>query len=334
MYLQTKKVVVIFIVTIITFSSIIVSLYNKTQDTIPQISVVSSEELSYQVSFAQNIFGDLSIDGSDKEQVARYGASVYQISDSSSAQFTNIVTSSEMTIVIGDNFNGYLTDLIDANEDKQFVLVENSNNYNQDNVYQINIDYNQAFDLVNKNSTDEDQSLLVITTQYSDLARQMFIEHDIASNPNVRLEVVEDTADVSSLNTKLKKDINNGFNHVYSLDPYNNSDIMQVVNDYNTNNQKLRDDAAKASQVSDSEATDEEVTSEAQTDDQSVDVSTIEDATFKYLTLNQNYILNSQSDESIGTNIYDVNEVVTELINSITKEKLKSGDIEISITNI
>lgn len=328
MYLQTKKVVIIYIVTIITFSSLIISLYNKTQNTIPQISVVSSEELSYQVSFAQNIFGDLSIDGSDKQELARYGASVYQISDTSSAQFTNIVGSSEMTIVIGDNFNGYLTDLIDANQDKQFVLVENSNNYNQDNVYQINIDYNQAYDLINKNSTEDIQSLVIISTQYSDLARQMYIEHDIASNPNVRLEVVEDSTDVGALSTAVKKDLNNGFIHVYSIDPYNNSDIMQLINDYNTNNQKLRA-AAETSEVNDSEAA-----SENKGEEQPIDVSTIEDATFKYLTLNKNDILNSQSSELIGTNIYDVNDEITSLINSITKEKIISGDIEISITNI
>lgn len=333
MYLQTKKVVIIYIVTLITFSSIISSLYRETQDTIPQISIVSSEELSYQVSFAQNVFGDLSIEGSSSEQLARYGSSVYQIANTSSAQFTNIVNSSEMIIVIGDTFNDYLLDQVTNNEDKQFVLIENSNDFDQSNVYQINIDYNQVFTYINQNTSDQNPSLVVLTNQYSDLARELYIEHLIASNPNVKLEIIEDTSDVASFKNVIKEDLANGFVNVYSMDPYNNADLLQVITDFNNTNQKLREEAELVKEA------DSEVDSslESEVDSESVEIEPAEelkDATLKYLTLNNNDILTNQTSSEIGTNIYDINEQLTKLIDSVTSDKIKQGDIEISITNI
>lgn len=333
MYLQTKKVVIIYIVTLITFSSIISSLYRETQDTIPQISIVSSEELSYQVSFAQNVFGDLSIEGSSSEQLARYGSSVYQIANTSSAQFTNIVNSSEMIIVIGDTFNDYLLDQVINNEDKQFVLIENSNDFDQSNVYQINIDYNQVFTYINQNTSDQNPSLVVLTNQYSDLARELYIEHSIASNPNVKLEIIEDTSDVASFKNVIKEDLANGFVNVYSMDPYNNADLLQVITDFNNTNQKLREEAELVKEA------DSEVDSslESEVDSESVEIEPAEelkDATLKYLTLNNNDILTNQTSSEIGTNIYDINEQLTKLIDSVTSDKIKQGDIEISITNI
>ncbi len=325
MYVQTKKVVIIYIVTIITFASVINGLYRETQSSIPQISVVSSEELSYKISFAQSLFNDLSVDGDNTSELARYGASIYQIAQSSSAQLTNIVNSSGTIIVIGDTFNKYLGDLIVENEDRQFVLVENSSNYKYDNVYQINIDYKSVFDSINRMSLHQ-KSVVVITNEFSSLAESVYYESAIATNGNIKLEIVEDTTDIVSLKSALNKDLQNGFTKVYSFNPYNNSTIIEVINKYNQDIDAANAAASQQSEETDSNASDQETAAD------DVVVSQ-EYASLAYLTLSQNDYLSQTDNANLSKYVYDASKQMKEIINSTMNEQLSHSDELISITN-
>lgn len=322
MYLQTKKVVVIFIVMIITFLSIINSLYQETQNTIPQISVVSSEELSFKISFAQNITDGFSVTDNQQQQLARYGTSLYQISDSSSAQFSNIVNSSEMVVVVGDGFNQFLAKVIEANPEKQFVLIENSALFSFDNVYQINIDYMEIYDMINRVSNDNDKSLVIVSDEYSSLAKNQYYEHEIAANANVKLEIVSNTADVTALADAINNDLKNGFTHIYSLDPYNNSTIITTAAQYNDtiNNQKQTAATSEVQSSEESEASSQEVMQASL-------------ATVEYLDLNHAEYLNDQSSVETIEYRYDIKDRITTLIDATINDKLKKGNIVVSIKN-
>ncbi len=319
MYLQTKKVVIIYIVTVVSLLSVISTLYNETQDKAMQISVVSAEELSYKISFAQNIYSEFSVDSTDQQELTQYGASLYQLTDSSQAQFQNIVNNSDMIVVIGDSFNRGLEQQIVNNEDKQFVLVENSNDFEFDNVYQINIDYTEVYDQINRVSNENNQSLVIICNQYSQLANNIYLEHEIANNPNVKLEIVEDSTDLEAIQKQMETDLQNGFTNVYSLDPYNNSTINETIIKYND---------AKALETKTSE-TDSEVAS-SETTEQVVETK---DSTLRYLSLNHNEYLSEHTDTNLVSNIYDVKSQINSLIKQVLDEQLISGDIEISISN-
>lgn len=327
MYVQTKKVVIIYIVTLITFASIINNLYRETQNTIPQISVVSSEELSYKISFAQSIFNDLSVDGAEADELSMYGASIYQIAQTSSAQLTNIVNSSNTVIIVGDSFNDYLNDLIIDNPERQFVLVENSLNYDFDNVYQINIDYESIYSAINRLSAHQ-KSVVVISSEYSEIAQGIYYQSEIATNGNVKLEIVNDTTNVAGLKTALNKDFKNGFTKVYSLNPYNNSTIIEVVNAYNQEVQSTIENQA-LSQASDVD--------ESTVENEVVDVKDIVDTSayidLSYLTLSQTDYLSQDNNKYLSNYLYDASKQMKEVIDSTMKEEISHSDELISITN-
>ncbi|WOO87323.1 hypothetical protein RZE82_09425 [Mollicutes bacterium LVI A0039] len=327
MFLQTKKVVIVYLVTIITFVSISTSLYRKAQDEVTQISVVSSEEFSFNVSFAQNIYNELNIDEQEDQDLVEYVPGLYQLSSNSSVQLSNIVNGSDMTIIVGDNFNQTLEQNIVNNEDKQFVLVENSIDYEYENVYQLNLDYAQMYDAINRNSTDQNQSLLVLTDQFSQLSIDQFYEHEIANNPNVKLEIISNTTDISGLRDVLLIDMNYGFTNVYSLNPYNNGTIIETVDLFNKQSVET---ANQANSEADSE-TKSETGSE---DKQEKEVVVPEVATFKYISLNQTDYLGQLASDSLEANMYDTSDEIHELIKLSIDDKVKTGDIKVSISDM
>lgn len=346
MYVQTKKVVIIFIVTIITFASVIDVLYKDVQSTVPQVSVVSSEELSYKVSFAQNIFNEFSIEGDDSADLAMYGASIYQIDQKSKAQLSNIVNGSDTIVIIGDTFNDHLEQLITDNASKQFVLVENSGVYDYDNVYQININYNSVYDSINRVSKNQ-KSVVVISDEISSLAETRYYEHEIATNGNVKLEVVSNASNVVDLKDKLNKDFAAGFTNVYSLNPYSTSTIIETINDYNNDLIKSQEDSKKSevsseetsSEQSDSEVSSEQSISEVSSEevdseqDENVEVPELPQVTLRYLSLNQADFLALNSNNQFSTYGYDASKNMTEVIDATLNEKLISKSELISITD-
>lgn len=337
MYVQTKKVVIIFIVTIITFASVINILYDDAQDTVPQISVVSSEELSYKVSFAQNVFNEFSIEGDDSTELAMYGASIYQIDQKSNAQLTSIVKGSDTIIIIGDTFNDHLKQLISENPTKQFVLVENSGIYDYNNVYQLNIDYNMVYDSINKVAKNK-KSVVVISDEISALAETKYYDNEIATNGNIKLEVVSDATNVDGLKDALNKDFEAGFTNVYALDPYNISTVIEAINAYNSKminsdeNQKVSEVTSEkqSSEQNNSEISSGEIDSEQ---DETVPVSTVPQVTLKYLSLNHADFLAQGTENQFSTYGYDVSKNMKEVISSTLSDELISKSELISITN-
>lgn len=322
MYLQTKKVVIIYIVTLITFSSIITSLYRETQDTITQISVVSGEELSFEVSYAQNIYKQFTVDDAENEDVARFGASLYQLSNTSSTQLTNIINASEMTIIVGDTFNEFLEDNIKANTEKQFVLVENSIRYDYENVYQININYDQIYDSITRVANDQNKTLLILSAEYSNLSLDTFNNHEISSNPHVKVEIVNESTEVAKLNEIITEDMNFGFTNVYQLNPYNNIDMIELINSYNQVQLETKEKLTNAAKS--------ETDSEAKAELEDFELNL---ASLHYLSLNQGELPTSQVNDYFTTSYYDIEPELNKLIDDVIAEKIKSGQAKISITS-
>ncbi len=324
MYLQTKKVVIIYIVSLITALSIISSLYNEVKETSPQIAVVSPEELSYKVSFAQTVLNELTLDVTQEQDVLHFGSSLFQIDENASVQFTNIVNSNEITIVIGDSFNSYLPSLIEENEEKQFILLENSANFNYPNVYQLNIDYDEIYSQVNRTANDVNKSLVIVTNQFSDLAENSYYEHNIAANPNVKLVVIDNTSDNVQIKNQILEEMNKGYVNVYSLNPYSNSIIIDTVNEFNA------DSVAEVSEEQDEEKAIAESSSENSVDEN----EPIKSAKLKYLTLNQNEYISESNNNNLGAYIYDLNNYLLDIVEDSLTGELQTGQRTISITNI
>lgn len=313
MYLQTKKVVIIYIVTIITFVSIVSSLYDQTQDKLTQISVISSEEFSYKVSFAQNIYSELAINAESSSNISTYASSLYQLTSNSTAQLNNIVSSSQLLIIVGDGFNQNIEELITENPEKQFVMVENSMEFKQDNVYQINIDYNQIFSAIDRVSNEDEQSLVILSDEFSKLSENEYYASSIANNTNVRLEVISNTTDNVAIKQQINKDLNNGFVNVYNLSPYNNSSLLEIINTYNEKSKQTIDE------VDSSETTSEQ----AQNIDTNVQLN--------FLSLNDGEYFTQ--DINVKAYHYDISEEINDAINATLKEKLINGSTEVSISN-
>lgn len=323
MYLQTKKVVIIYIVTIITAASIINALYNKTQDKIMQISIITSEELSYKTSFAQNIYSEFSVDGLAEGDINRYGSSLFQLPENSQAQFSSIVNSSEMIIVIGDKFNDILPQSISENTEKQFVLVENSQDIKGENVEGINIDYNQVYEKINRVSSKNNKALVITCSAYSDLALNEYFKSEINSNVNVKLLPVDNTTDIVELKQAIADQLNNGFTNVYSLNPYNNQNVVEAVSDFNEAQQTAQTLLSETGSENKSEVTSENISEEAE----DVDIASI-----KYISLNQGDYLTSEDDLQIDYVIYTVGDEINKLIDDMLSRKISNDQVNISIT--
>ncbi len=322
MYLQTKKVVIIYIVTLITGISIISSLYSEVKETNPQIAVVSPEELSYKVSFAQTVLNQLTLDVTKEDDVLHFGSSLFQIDENASVQFSNIVNSNEIIIVIGDKFNSFLPKVIEDNETKQFILIENSYSFNAPNVYKLNIDYEEIYNQVNRTTNDHNKSLVVVTSQISNVAENMYYENAIAANSNVKLVVISNTTDNVQIKSQLMQEIEKGYTNIYSLNPYSNSTIIDTVNEYNS--QLSSETSNDSEQSSDSEATE----SENQVENK------VSQVKLKYLTLNQNEYISEYNNSSLSAYIYDLNKYLIELVETSLGGDLVTGSKTISITNI
>lgn len=326
MYLQTKKVVIIYIVTIITAVSIINTLYNKTQDTIMQISIVTSEELSYKTSFAQNIYGEFSVDGLAEEDISRYGSSLFQLPENSQAQFSSIVNSSEMVIVVGDSFNDILPQSISENPEKQFVLVENSQDIQGENVEGININYDQVYDDINRVSNENNKALVIVCNAYSDLALNKYYQNDINSNVNVKLLSVDNTTDIVELKELITKQLNHGFTNVYSLNPYNNQTVVEAVSDFNDSEQENQLLQSEISSEEDSEVSSSALSEETLSEEELVT------AKLKYMSLNQGEYLTNEEELEIEHVIYTVSDEINELIDDMLARKISNDQVNISVT--
>lgn len=325
MYLQTKKVVIIYIVTIITFVSIVSSLYSQTQDKLTQVSVISSEEFSYKVSFAQNIYSEFAIDAEASSINSTYTSSLYQLSSNSTAQLNNIVASSELLVIVGDDFNESLESLISENPEKQFVMVENSMEFNQDNSYQININYDQVFSAINRVSNEEEQSLVILSDEFTKLSENEYYSNDIANNPNVKLEVISNTTDNVAFKQQINKDLNNGFVNVYNFSPYNNSSLLDIINAYNqkTEETSTEETSSEQNQEESSEQTQDESTEQKKESKSAVKL--------KYLSLNDNAYINNDSNVEAYT--YDISQQINDAIDATLNQKMKHGSTEVSISN-
>lgn len=326
MYVQTKKVVIIYIVSVITFVSIISTLYHEAQDTIPQISVISSEELSYKNSFAQSAYNEFSVVGDENSNLAMYGANIYQISQKSSAQMTNIVNGSDTIVIVGDTFNEYLSQLINDNDTKQFVLIENSKIFDNKNVYQINLNYSNIYDRINRMSKDQ-KSVVFVSNKFSTLAENQYIDHEIAANGNVKFEIIDGTIDQAGIKTILNDDLDSGFTNVYSIDPYDTLTIMETITSYNEHINSIQSESTMSELTSDENQTN---VSEVETDSSELPM----EANLRYLSLTEEDFESVEVNSNIAKYGYDVSTNMDDVTNATVDNKLLSKNELISITTI
>lgn len=283
MYVQTKKVVIIFIVTIITSLSIIVSLYSNNHEQV-SISVITAEELAFNNSFAQNIFNNISVSGvnGESKNKLRSVASIYQIDDDREYQFDNVVSSSNINVIFGDQFNAYINDALQAYPNSQFILIENSMEFTADNVFQLSIDYEQLFSYIDSNTSEENKSLLIIATEFSSLGYDKFINSKYANNTNIKLINVQDTSENVKIRNDVDDALSHGFTNVYVLDPYNNQVVLNAVEEYNESLTVASEtQSSETSEVKSSE------TSKTQSNDTSKEIDDIVPASLIYLALNE-----------------------------------------------
>lgn len=323
MYVQTKKVVILFIVTIISFSSVIYTLYNQLiiADKLA-ISIISSEELSFNNSYAQKIFYEISFEMNDEQVIDSINSNIFQVSNDRDFQLKNAIESNDTNIIYGDNFNDYLVELIQLYPEKQFILIDNSRIFEYANVYQINFDYQGLYDSINRVSTVENPSLVIISDEYSALSKDSYLNSDIANNTNIKLQVVSKSADNVAVKDEMLKNIDLGFDNVYVIDPYNNQVIIDAVNSYNqdvtTFNTQLEEQASEESSASESEQTTETPSEETVVEPKSY-------VYLQYLTFDTNEYLKETQSEYILTYKYSVNSEIKKVVNNNLKEKLSSG---------
>lgn len=334
MYVQTKKVVIIFIVMIITFGSVINTLYNETQNKIPQISVISSEELSYDISFAQSIFGLLSSEGQENDLANYYGSSIYQLSSASTTQLNNIVKSSNVVIIIGDSFNKTIDKIIAANPETQFVFVENSETFNFDNTVEIRLNYNKIYDSIDRLANEKNKFLLVLSSEYSTLSEDKFFEHKLANNINVKVEVMNKSTEINNFNKTIETDFKNGFTNVYSLSPYSNQQIEKTILEFNkSDSDTLIEPLNENNEDSDQS---EETTSDESKNNDDANVEDNQDTNvvvkeFTFLNLDSNFDIASKDDLTLVPLNYNIEESVKEIVEAINEKKMLNKDITISL---
>ncbi len=232
MYLQTKKVVIIFIVMIISFMSVITNLYDQAYNQNLNISIISSEELAFNNSYAQNIYSDINTIINEKDASGQhFNLNIYQINESS-IQLENIVKSSDVNIIIGDSFNNSIVDIVNREKDKQFILVENSLSLMGQNIVTINTDYQKIFKQINQLTTDKQKSLVIFSNEYSNLALAEYYKSGLSSNENVQVINVEDTSDNVKVKSTILSGLKQGYTNVYSFDPYNNQILIETMDSY------------------------------------------------------------------------------------------------------
>lgn len=333
MYIQTKKVVIIFIVTVISFSSIIYNLYQQLliADKLA-IAIISSEELSFNNSYAQKIFYEISFEMNDEDVNESINSNIFQVSSDRDLQLKNAIESNDTNIIYGDNFNQYLVDLIELYPDKQFILIDNSITYDYANVYQINLDYTELFDAINRVSTIDSPSLVILSNEYSTLGYDTYLQSSIATNTNVKLQVVSNSSDNVAVKEEMLTNINDGFADVFVVDPYNNQVIIDAINSLN---QEIDTYNTQLEQAEESAVNSEETSSTTTTEETSEVVEQPkENVHLNYLTFDTNEYIKETQTEYIKTYGYSINEEIKKVINNNLLEKRSKGKKTVTISSM
>ncbi len=341
MYVMTKKVVIIYLVTIITFTSLVTTAYQGGLNKSGSIAVVTSEELAFYNTFAQNIFSNIDDSGAVDDKDGRLASeNIFQIDDES--QLEKIVGNYDLNIIFGDQFNASIPALVEINSEHQFVLIENSLDIKADNVYQINIDYEQLYARINDKVNKNNKAMVILVDQFSQLSVNSYIDNNIAANPNIKLLTVDNTSDNVKLKAEIADGLEKGFTTVYALDPYNNQLLIESIDEYNQELITIKQEE-KLSEIEEANSESSEANSESsEANSESLEVtSTLTEeeleslpyASLHYLAMNQTDYQTASNYQFIHAYNYNPNEQINSIIESNAEQIYVSGKALIAITS-
>lgn len=149
MYVQLKKVVIVFIFLISIIALLGFQNY-QLKGTFYNILLVSSEDDTTTESLTKEVWdqvANLNVD----EDITKYYTNInYKYLEVKNPQdlkrnLENQNGVNDMTIIIGDDYNDYLQDFIDTHPTSKIILIENNSNLSGENVFKINIDWDEIF---------------------------------------------------------------------------------------------------------------------------------------------------------------------------------------------
>ncbi len=149
MYVQLKKVVII-VIFLLSIIGLLGFQNYQLKGTFYNVLLVSSEDDTTTESLTKVVWDQI-INLNVDEDITKYYTNInYKYLEVKNPQdlkrnLENQNGVNDMTVIIGDDYNDYLEDYIETNPTDRIVLVENSSKLSGENVYKINIDWNEIF---------------------------------------------------------------------------------------------------------------------------------------------------------------------------------------------
>lgn len=216
--IRLKHLLIPVLVFMITFIIVIVNYNRLFSDQAIEVALlyngpginVTSEEKNYwdALSLASERYQD-EVSG---DVFASMKFQSYSYESLSEKKFNEIINNKNIILVLGDDYNEVLNNILDRNKSKQFILVDNSEEFKQKNVSTITYDYktesNGAAITLLEHSVNDQYLYISTNTQNNDIAYNLFEEKILKSQPEAVVE------------------------HYIVTDIYNNSNIISTIDDY------------------------------------------------------------------------------------------------------
>ncbi len=149
MYVQLKKVVII-IIFLISIIGLLGFQNYQLKGTFYNVLLVSNEDDTTTESLTKVVWDQITNLNVDEDITKYYTNINYKYLEVKNPQdlkrnLENQNGVNDMTIIIGDAYNDYLKNFIDTHPTDKIILVENSSKLSGENIYRVNIDWNEIF---------------------------------------------------------------------------------------------------------------------------------------------------------------------------------------------
>lgn len=244
MYVQLKKVVIIFIFLISIIFLLAFQNY-QLKGTFYNILVVSNQEETSTESLTKVLWEQIEDLNTDEDILKYYTNINYRYLEVKNPQdlirnLNEQSSSNDLIVIIGDSYNKYLPRFIEENPSKKIVLVESNSEIKGENVYKISLDWESIYFKVseyieyqyeqaikNKSINKEDKLKVVYFKESKEDIKYEDFKEIISEN--IDLIPIEINQSVNDLNKEIKDYYNSGINNFINLNFEKQSDITKTL---------------------------------------------------------------------------------------------------------
>lgn len=215
MYIQTKKVIILFIFLI----TIIIGLVYKGQE--KDINVINNLLISSDSDLKENNFSKKTLDSLNSLNINKENGKKKEINNSfitvkETTSFTSVISNQgkdkDNIIIIGQKYDKYISKVVEQYPTTKFILIESKFNAVEENVVTININWERLFKTIISNLKLSDGTTLVYILNNNEYEKEVMqkFQSQVSLDGRYQMKVLySDSTNISEELDKEYKDYKN-----------------------------------------------------------------------------------------------------------------------------